>query len=225
MGVAFFAAWGVMLLLVGSLVALLTHMATSERFSRYWMSPPQRPALPPRLVLVNTMFNNTLSLIIYAVYFFFLGDKTLYAGWPGTLRCCGEVLGVLLLYDFMYYFFHRFMHLHGVMRLCHAVHHRVRSPTSAQSIFLHPLELIGGLGLLVLSIAVLGPISAISFLLIFMLHSVANVVTHANLCIPHPAFRAFNALAARHRAHHQKLRCNYASLFPFWDRAFGTHGK
>lgn len=219
----FFACWVAILLLDGALMAWLVWAATkSPRFARYRAIPPQTPALDPKVKVIDTAFNNALSLAILGAFFWFLGDRYLYSGWPGATRFLGEALGVLLLYDFMYYFFHRAMHVRGVMRYCHAVHHRVRSPIADESIFVHPLEAFGGVSLLVLAIVLLGPISTVSFLAMFLVYSVANIVVHANLNFPHPALRLFNFWVAKHNLHHQKARNNYASIFPFWDQAFGT---
>lgn len=217
----FFIAWGAILLFDGLLFAGLT-WAAKTGYTHLRARPPQNPPIPPTLKIVNTQLNNILSLAIFGAYFYFLGERTLYSGWPGLLTFFGEVLGVLLLYDFMYYFFHRAMHIRSVMRYCHAVHHRVRSPVSNESIFLHPLENIGGLGLLILAIVILGPVSSVSFLTIFAIHSIVNIIVHSNLNIPHPAFRLFNFWVAKHNVHHLRARNNYASIFPFWDQAFGT---
>lgn len=223
MDAAFFAAWVAILAFDGLLMGWLTWAATkSPRFARYRVLPPQNPPLDPRLKRVNTGLNNVLSLLIFGSFFYFLGGRMLVPGWPGLTTFFGEVLGTLLLYDLMYYFFHRFMHLRGVMRYCHAVHHRVRSPVANESIFLNPLENLGGLGLLLLAVVILGPISAVSFLAIFFLHSVINIIVHSNLSFPHPAFRLFNFWVQKHDVHHHKARNNYASIFPFWDQAFGT---
>lgn len=222
MDTTFFIVWAAILAFDGVVMGLLTWMANSPRFVGWRLRAPQNPPLPARQRAINTQLNNLLSLAIFAAYFWFLGKHTLYHGWPGTTTLLGEVLGVLLLYDFMYYFFHRGMHVRKLMRYCHAVHHRVRSPTSNVSIFLHPLETLGGLGLLILAIVILGPVSTTSFLVIFALHSAINLIVHSNLIIPHPAFRLFNFWVEKHDVHHHKARNNYASIFPFWDQAFGT---
>lgn len=224
MDTTFFVCWGLILAFDGVLMYTLTWMARAPRFSAWRIRAPASPAqaLDPRRKAINTNLNNVLSLLIFAAFFYFLGDRMLYRGWPGATRFFGEVVGVLLLYDFMYYFFHRAMHLRAVMRYCHAVHHRVRFPTSGESIYLHPLETIGGLGLLCLAVVILGPISAISWLTMFFLHSTINIIVHSNLVIPHPAFRLFNFWVEKHDVHHHKARNNYASIFPFWDQAFGT---
>jgi sterol desaturase/sphingolipid hydroxylase (fatty acid hydroxylase superfamily) len=223
MSTTFFIGWGAILVFSGLLMAWLKWAATrSPRFARYRERPPQVPPLDPTLKAVNVALNNTLSLVLYAAFFWFLGERLIAPGWPGATAFLGEVLGVLLLYDLMYYFFHRGMHVRGVMRYCHAVHHRVRSPLPDESIFVHPLELIGGLGLLGLALAVLGPVSAPSFLAIVFVHSTVNIIVHSNLRFPHPALRLFNFWVEKHNVHHQKARNNYASIFPFWDQAFGT---
>jgi sterol desaturase/sphingolipid hydroxylase (fatty acid hydroxylase superfamily) len=218
MNTTFFICWALILAFDGALMAALDW----PTFAKYRIRTPTTPQIPPLRRRVNTGLNNVLSLLIFASYFHFLGETVMYAGWPGVTKFFGEVLGVLLLYDFMYYFFHRFMHIRSVMRFCHAVHHRVRFPTAGESIFLHPLENLGGLGLLILAIVMLGPVSTFSFLAIFLIHSSVNLIVHSNLVIPHPAFRLFNFWVVKHDVHHHKARNNYASIFPFWDQAFGT---
>ena len=218
MDTTFFICWGLILAFDGVLMQALDWPA----FARFRIRTSPTPQIPPARRRINTGLNNVLSLLIFASFFYFLGDTSMVAGWPGFTTFFGEVLCVLLLYDFMYYFFHRFMHIRKVMRFCHAVHHRVRFPTASESIFLHPLENIGGLGLLILAIVIVGPISTISFLAIFFIHSAINLIVHSNLIIPHPSFRLFNFWVEKHDVHHHKARNNYASIFPFWDQAFGT---
>lgn len=218
MSTNFFICWAVLLGLNGILQVALDWPA----FKHYRIRTSPTPQVPRGRRIINTQLNNMLSLLIFASYFYFLGESTLYAGWPGITKFLGEVLGVLLLYDFMYYFFHRFMHIRKLMRFCHAVHHRIRFPTAAESTFLNPLETMGGVGLLILAIVILGPVSTTSFLVTFFLYSAINQIVHSNLVIPHPAFRLFNFWVVKHDVHHHKARNNYASIFPFWDQAFGT---
>lgn len=219
----FFIIWVGILAFDGVLITWLSWAATSARFHRYRIRTPQEwQKIPKRRRIENTMLNNILSLLIFIAFFYYLGGSLLHSGWPGTAHFVGEVLGVLLLYDFMYYFMHRAMHHPKLMKYVHGVHHRVRFPTSNESIYLHPGENIGGLGLLLLAVVMLGPISATSFLVVFFLHSVINIIVHSNLVFPHPVFRLFNFWVVKHDAHHSKFRYNYASIFPFWDQMFGT---
>lgn len=222
MDTMFFVAWAAILAFDGVLMGVLTWAATSKRYGHLRAKPPQPHPIDPAQKRINTQLNNLLSLAIFAAFFYYLGDRVLYAGWPGAAHFLGEVLGVLLLYDFMYYFFHRLMHHRALMRYCHNVHHRVRSPLSNESIFLNPLETMGGVSLVILAVVLIGPISTTSFLAMFAIYSSANIIVHSNLIIPHPAFRLFNFWVETHNVHHQRARNNYASIFPFWDQMFGT---
>jgi sterol desaturase/sphingolipid hydroxylase (fatty acid hydroxylase superfamily) len=221
MNTTFFAIWGAILTFDGVLMGFLTWAAHSERYSHYRIRNGTNRVTTARK-RINTNLNNLLSLSIFAAYFYFLGEWTLYAGAPRLTTLFGETLAVLLLYDFMYYFFHRAMHHPRLMKYVHGIHHYIRNPTSSESIYLHPAENLGGLGLLILAIVILGPISTSSFLLTFFIHSTVNIIVHSNLVFPHPAFRLFNFWVEKHDVHHHKVRDNYASIFPFWDQAFGT---
>lgn len=223
MTTTFFIVWAVILVFDGALMAWLTWAAESERFGKYRI---RKPKPSQRLnwwrQTINTNLNQILSLVMYLAFFYFCGSWVFYSGWPGLTTVLGESLGVLLLYDFMYYFAHRAAHHPWGMRHVHGLHHRVRFPTATQSVFAHPAENMGGVGLLLLATLLLGPVSTTSFLVIFFVHSTVNIIVHSNLAFPHPVFRLFNFWAEKHDGHHAKIHYNYASIFPFWDQAFGT---
>ncbi len=221
MNTTFFSLWAAILVVDGVLMHWLSWAARSERFGKYRIRNGLNRITPARK-LINTNLNNIFSLTLFAGYVYYLGNSTLYAGTPRAVTVIGEVLGVLLLYDFMYYFFHRIMHHPRLMKYVHGIHHFVRNPVADESIYLHPAETFGGLALLILAIVILGPVSTTSFLIIFFIHSTANIIVHSNLVFPHPAFRLFNFWVIKHDIHHNKVRDNYASIFPFWDQAFGT---
>jgi sterol desaturase/sphingolipid hydroxylase (fatty acid hydroxylase superfamily) len=222
MDTTFYACFIAILLLDGVIMNGLTWAVASGRYAHLRAQPPQHPALPGGRKRINTLLNNLLSLSLFGAFFYHFGEGALHGGWPGFATFLGEVLGVLMLYDLMYYFFHRLMHVRSLMRYCHAVHHRVRSPVADESTYLNPLETIGGVGLLLLAVLIFSPISTVSFLVLFAIYSTANIIVHSNLIIPHPAFRLYNFWVEKHNVHHQRARNNYASIFPFWDQAFGT---
>jgi len=221
MTLTFFLIWFAILVVDGAAVAGLSAIAASPRYA-HLLVRAGRNRMTPRAEAVNTNLNNLFSMVIFGSYFYFLGAHTLYAGTPSIVVIAGQTLGVLLLYDLMYYFFHRAMHRPFLMRTVHGIHHQVRFPLARLSVYLHPLETLGGLGLLILAIVLIGPISAASFLLIFLIHSLANIIVHSNLHFDHPAMGLFNFWVAKHDVHHDKFKYNYASIFPFWDMAFGT---
>jgi sterol desaturase/sphingolipid hydroxylase (fatty acid hydroxylase superfamily) len=219
----FFIALGVILAFDGMLMAGLAWAVQSKRFSQYRLRTPKTYRITKAKKAINISLNGILSISFFAAVFYHVGDYLIYDELPSGVLVFGEVLASLMLYDFMYYFMHRAMHHPKYMKYVHGVHHYVRFPTSPESIYLHPVENLSGLGLLCVAIAIVGPISAVSFLLIFFIHNVVNILVHSNLVFPHPAFKLFNFWAIKHDLHHGKyLNKNYASIFPFWDQMFGT---
>ncbi|MGJ8670317.1 MAG: sterol desaturase family protein [Oceanococcus sp.] len=223
MSTFFISAWILMLVWSGALMLGLNWAATSQRFSQYRVRTPGKNHIPPDRKIINVTLNNTLALLIFISFLLYRGETTLYAAWPGSAHVFGETFAVLLLYDFAYYFYHRGMHHPKIMKYIHGVHHKVRFPTASESIYLHPLEQMGALALLLGAMTLLGPISEYSFLAIFFIYSSSNIIVHANILLPHPAFRLFNFWVEKHDTHHDKFKYNYASIFPFWDQAFGTY--
>jgi sterol desaturase/sphingolipid hydroxylase (fatty acid hydroxylase superfamily) len=63
-----------------------------------------------------------------------------------------DVVAVLAMFDFFYYFTHRFIFHGKLMRKLHALHHQARQPTYIDALYVHPLETIIGLGLFLASI-------------------------------------------------------------------------
>lgn len=215
---------GVILVIDGILMATLMWAIHSKKYSQYRIRTPKTYRIPQHRKIINTSLNGLLSVVfLYAVIEFF-GGSLIHFNEVGGLTIFGEVVASLLFYDFMYYFMHRGMHHPKAMKFVHGVHHYARFPTSMESIYLHPLENIAGLALLMVSIAILGPISMEGFCIAFFFYSTFNILVHSNLVLPHPAFKFFNFLAIKHDLHHGKhLNRNYASLTPFWDLMFGTY--
>lgn len=206
------------------LMTLLTWAATSTSLSKYRIRTPETYRIPKAKKVTNIGLNSLLSLSFFAAVFYHFESQLFYADVPGGVTIFGEVLASLLLYDFMYYFLHRGMHHPKLMKYVHGVHHFVRFPTSSESIYLHPLENVAGLGLLCLAMVIIGPVSWVSFLVIFFVHSTANILVHSNLVLPYRGFKLFNFWAKKHDLHHGKhLNRNYASIFPFWDLMFDTY--
>ena len=213
------ASGGVLIAAVGSIA---TWVSSAERFEHFRIRT-STGTIPRKYVSIA--LNGTLAAAMYAVVAIF-GADILYSNDAGNsvLRVALESLTALLVYDFLYYFLHRWLHTPRMMRRVHGVHHRVHSPEAMDGLFLHPAETIAGLALLFVAMAAVGPVSVASFLTVAFVHSVANIATHTNLVVPHPTFALFNYWAVRHDLHHSTHRnANYASIFPFWDRMFGTY--
>jgi sterol desaturase/sphingolipid hydroxylase (fatty acid hydroxylase superfamily) len=223
MTTSFFVIWVLLLAVDSLLIRWLEKAVHRPEYAKYRIRTPTSYEIPARRRAINTSLNGLFALSIFVAFFALLGRRALYVGLPPSIPAfIGETLGVLLLYDFMYYFLHRFMHHRRVMDHVHRIHHMVRFPTARESSFLHPAETFAGIALLLLAVVLLGPISGTSFLVVYAIHSIANIIVHGNLVLPHPVFRLTNFWAAKHDIHHHRMTHNYASLFPFWDQAFGT---
>lgn len=206
------------------LMAGLLWMVKSRRFRQYRIRTPETYRIPLRRKIINISLNALLSTVFLISVIWYAHPVLIVAESAPWTMVVGQVIVAILLYDFMYYFLHRGMHHPKVMKHVHGVHHYARFPTSIESIYLHPAENLAGLTLLMVSIALIGPVSVAAFVWIFFVHSTVNILVHANMQLPHPAFRLTNFLAMKHDFHHGKyLNKNYASITPFWDLMFGTY--
>jgi sterol desaturase/sphingolipid hydroxylase (fatty acid hydroxylase superfamily) len=207
----------------GVLALSLDYLAKAPHFAQHRIRPFAKNRYSEARRVLNTTLNQLFSLLLFIAFFVYFGDRVFANTWqPGAARLIGEVLGVLLLYDFVYYWYHRAAHHPMLMRYMHGTHHWVRNPTATQSTYLNPLEPTGALLILFGSIWLFAPISHQSFALIYFIYSATNLIVHSSLVPQHPALRLFSYWARKHDAHHQLFRVNYANIFPFWDQMFGT---
>ncbi|MCY4516158.1 MAG: sterol desaturase family protein [Acidimicrobiaceae bacterium] len=209
---------------IGVLGAAAVWAFNSRRFSKYRVATPAPIRVTTGQRHMNIALNMALSLACYAVAIS-VAPRWLYgAESAGIAVFAVQVLGALLIYDVLYYVMHRTLHRPKLMRLIHGVHHRVRYPTARDSLYLHPVELVAGITLLLVSVAVVGPVSTWAFLTIVLIHGLINTIVHTNLVFPHPLLALWNHWVMRHHRHHAgHLDRNYATIFPFWDRLAGTH--
>lgn len=218
--------WGVFWALsgfAGVLALSLEYLAQSPRFAQHRIRPYARNRYSLGRQVLNSTLNQLMSLLWFIAFFVYFGDRVFENTWqPSLARTVGEVLGVLLVYDLVYYWYHRAAHHPQAMRYMHGTHHWVRNPTATQSSYLNPLEATGALAILFATIALFAPVSLLSFAIIYFLYSSVNLIVHSSLVPTHPALRLFSFWARKHDAHHQLFRVNYANIFPFWDQLFGT---
>ncbi len=139
-----------------------------------------------------------------------------------------DIFLIVMIYDFFYYLMHRFL-FHGQSRLrqVHALHHRARNPTYIDSLYVHWVENIMGLGLFMVTIRGLGlyfgGIHAVSVALAFLLWTNQNTINHVEVDLPYFPFRILNYLTDKHQVHHKNMhKGNYASITPLYDFMFGT---
>jgi sterol desaturase/sphingolipid hydroxylase (fatty acid hydroxylase superfamily) len=151
-------------------------------------------------------------------------DVLFYTGPLGAGRALLEIAGVLLLYDFLYYLLHRFV-FHGweVGARWHRFHHRIRSPRTKDSLYVHPMETFLGVAMMLISLGVLalfGGMHVVSFAIAFLIYSLLNLFVHSAIRLP---WFPLSALSRHHDIHHASMRGGYyASITPIWDVVFGT---
>lgn len=218
---------GFVLILVfnGALMALMQWLAV-VKMPEARLRPPKPNKITLRKKSINVIGNSTVAVSFIFVSLYFGGGSMIYGASENVsmMTIFGEVLAVLLVYDFMYYLAHRSMHHPKLMKYVHGIHHYIRYPTAFESVYVHPIEGIVGIGLFMLAMFMLGPISATSFLVAFFIYSSVNILVHANIRINHRIFKLSNYWAERHDIHHgTQLNKNYASIFPFYDQFFDTN--
>ncbi|MEX2649088.1 MAG: sterol desaturase family protein [Alphaproteobacteria bacterium] len=138
------------------------------------------------------------------------------------------VLAFLVL-DLTQYAIHRILHTAPWLWRCHRLHHADPDVDFTTSRRHHPLELVVTLPVYTLVIVLLGaPDSAV--LIHGAVSAAAATFNHANLAVPPWLDRALRLVLVTpdmHRIHHSARQpetdSNYANLFSWWDRIFGSY--
>ena len=139
-----------------------------------------------------------------------------------------EIFIILMVYDFFYYFTHRFLlHGDGSLRRIHGIHHQARDPSYIDAHYVHPIEISIGLWLFFGTVTgyalIAGPAHVASIVLCFVTFMELNQLNHTYFKLPHFPFRTLNWIVARHHVHHQNMRQgNYGTITMFYDYVFGT---
>ncbi len=140
-----------------------------------------------------------------------------------------HVAVTVLVLDAVTYWWHRAYHGHPVMWRMHRVHHSDRGFDVTTSGRFHLTEMAFSALFRLGVIALVGPTVAavIIFEIIFGLF---NQLEHANLQLParlDAVVRLVFVTPAMHRVHHSQVpadtNSNYATIFSWWDRLFGTY--
>ena len=141
-----------------------------------------------------------------------------------------DVVAILLVFDFMYYWTHRSLFHGKVLRKVHALHHQARKPTWADAQFVHPLETAIGVLLFLVSIPIVAwlggaPVHALPTAIATLLFTQLNTLNHIYTRLPDRGiFRWVDYVTGVHAAHHVDMnQGNFATLTMFYDKIFGTY--
>lgn len=140
-----------------------------------------------------------------------------------------EIVGVLLVFDFMYYWTHRSLFHGNLLRKVHALHHQARKPTYVDALYVHPLETTIGLLLFLGSMPIVAAVTGVtlnvfSMVVATFLFTQLNTLNHVYTRFPARfPFSWIDYVTGVHASHHIDMNHgNYATLTMFYDKLFGT---
>lgn len=141
-----------------------------------------------------------------------------------------EIVAVLAIFDFMYYWTHRSLFHGTLLRKVHSLHHQARKPTYIDSLYVHPLETFIGLMLFLMSMPIVAliagrPLHPVSAAVATLIFTQLNTLNHVYTRLPADnwLFRTVDYITGVHHAHHVDMnQGNFATLTMFYDKLFGT---
>jgi sterol desaturase/sphingolipid hydroxylase (fatty acid hydroxylase superfamily) len=137
------------------------------------------------------------------------------------------VLLSTLIFDFFYYWFHRFLHENRFLWHVHKLHHMDEQLSATTTGRGHWLEDLGRVPMIAIPTAIVFKLNPDVGGIIGYTVTVWSVFFHSNLRIHLGRAGMFFNGPQGHRIHHSRLHQhhdkNYAAYFPIWDAIFGTY--
>lgn len=143
-----------------------------------------------------------------------------------------DIFVILMFYDFFYYLGHRYLFhdgpLGGPLIWVHAVHHQQHNPGRMCSSYIHPLEILIGMGIYALSIFVLsrfmGDFHIATIVFTWITFSEINLHNHDLQEIDRFPYKYLKYMSKMHHIHHQEFTSgNFATISLLYDWLFGTY--
>lgn len=139
------------------------------------------------------------------------------------------ILGILTL-DLATYWFHRLSHRMPVLWRFHRVHHSDTTLDSSSYFRSHPIEVLFWFGSTPILVAGIFGLDSIVIGFYYLVLTPFLVLEHSNLRFPAWMEKTFGLIFTTpnlHKIHHDQDQhftdSNYADIFIFWDRLFGTY--
>lgn len=207
---------------LAQLALLLAYRSPAAQ--QYLISDDPHRSVSDRELNYRVALNITVSVTLIFSVMFGLGEYLYYDHSIPAWRYVLEAVTVILIYDFGYYFMHRYpFHEWKILRGVHSVHHAARNPRFIDSLLLHPVETVLGLGLFFGTVALVGGVHIYTLAALFTTYTALMILNHAGVDYPRFPFKTLGILAAKHdRHHHSMLSGNYAAVTPLPDIIFGT---
>lgn len=201
---------------------------------------PARPWTAPRMTRLGfhalvASVNAILYRLLLTAPLMALAAAVHARGWglAGALGLTGpaELAASLVVLDMLNYWWHRWNHRVGFLWRFHRAHHYDTHVDATTSLRFHFGELAFSGALKALWLLAWGP-SPAAFLLFEAAITAFAQFHHANIDLPEPAERLARLMLMTprlHAAHHTvSLRsrdANYATIFLWWDRLFGSFAE
>jgi len=141
-----------------------------------------------------------------------------------------QILAMIVLHDFWFYWMHRSLHHKWLFRRAHATHHISRTPTSWAAYSFAPIEAVAEaiyIPFMLLILSWIMPLYGLA-IFIFLGHQIArNVIGHSGFELAWPGFTrsrltGWMTTTTHHDLHHTEGRYNFGLYFTWWDRIMGT---
>jgi sterol desaturase/sphingolipid hydroxylase (fatty acid hydroxylase superfamily) len=199
----------------------------SKKARHYLISEDAHRTKGTRALYRSVVINMTVSMVLILAILYGFSGWLFHEREMPLWRFAAEAVTVILIYDFGYYFMHRFLfHGQSYLRRVHAVHHSVRNPRVIDSLMLHPVETVMGLALFFGSVALVGGVHLHTLTVLFTTYTAFNILNHGGIDCPHFPFKLLGKLATTHDRHHHSMKHgNFAAITPLPDMVFGTVEK
>ncbi len=181
-------------------------------------------------LLPGLVLGPPISLAVLTIHHFIPGGVLgAIAAWPIWLKACAT----MMVGETAYYWAHRLSHQIPFLWRFHAVHHSAEQLDFLVNTRMHPVDLVWSRMIMLTPIFALGLANPVRFsdgliaATILLSGSMWGYFIHSNVHWRLGPFEWLLTTPAFHYWHHtndgKRRDCNYASMFPWLDRVFGTH--
>lgn len=212
-------------------VLVLTFMGLAESLwpVRVWMEKRSKRWL---FHMTISVFNAVMTRFFIFVPLLFWIDFVQAKGWGISpwlgLRGFWEIVGTLIVFDGLIYWWHRWNHTVPFLWRFHKPHHIDTELDVTTSLRFHPIELLLSYGVKAIWILLWAP-SLVAFMIFEAAITAYAQFHHSNIDFSDPwemKLRWVHMTPRLHASHHtvsiRTRSANYSTIFLIWDRIFGT---
>ena len=195
--------------------------------NRYRVQPDRinRKLILPSIVYA--FLNPAIALTVVSLLWPILRFSGVHAGvLPAWYEIVWQVVFFIVLDDFLFYGAHYLLHKGWLYKKVHSFHHRITASFALAGNYMHPIEFLVISGLVLLGPVLLGShVVTLYAFIIFRQWEAAE--GHCGLQFRWNPMHLipFYDGPAFHEFHHWKFTGNYAAVFSYMDKMFGTFSR